>query len=59
MKNYDQIIAEYRLTVQKLELQNAKYLEALNLIAAPPRPDGTYNRCREACQKLAKEVIKS
>ncbi len=30
---------------------------ALHLIAAPKRPDGTYNRCREACEQLAKETL--
>ena len=32
--------------------------QALNLIAAPKRSDGTYNRCREACQTLAQEALK-
>jgi hypothetical protein len=31
---------------------------ARSLIAAGPRPDGTYNRSREACEQLAKEVLK-
>ena len=31
---------------------------ALELIAAPKRSDGTYNRCREACEQLAKETLK-
>lgn len=30
---------------------------ALELIAAPKRSDGTYNRCREACERLAKEAL--
>lgn len=30
---------------------------ALQLIAAPKRPDGTYNRCREACERVAKEAL--
>lgn len=33
------------------------YKKVLELIAAPKRPDGTYNRCREACEKLAREVL--
>lgn len=32
--------------------------QALNLIAAPKRSDGTYNRCREACQTLAQQALK-
>jgi hypothetical protein len=30
---------------------------ALELIACGKRPDGTYNRCREACEQLAKETL--
>lgn len=46
------------------ERQNAElvkernYLrETLKLIAAGRRPDGTFNRCREACEKLAKKAL--
>jgi len=31
--------------------------EVLELIAAPQRPDGTWNRDREACRKLAAEAL--
>lgn len=31
--------------------------EALELIAAPVRPDGTWNRDREACRQLAAEAL--
>lgn len=31
--------------------------EALELIAAPKRPDGTWNREREACRQLAAEAL--
>ncbi len=31
--------------------------EALELIAAPQRPDGTWNRDREACRQLAAEAL--
>lgn len=34
------------------------YESVLNLIAAPCRPDGTYNRCREAVGELALDVLK-
>lgn len=33
-------------------------LQVLELIAAAPRPDGTYNRDRKACEILAKDAIK-
>lgn len=29
----------------------------LETIAMPKRADGTYNRCREACELLAKETL--
>ena len=32
--------------------------QALELIAAPMRPDGTWNRDREACRQLAAEVLR-
>lgn len=35
----------------------AKYRAALELIAAPKRPDGTYNRDREACEQLARDAL--
>ena len=31
--------------------------EALELISAPQRPDGTWNRDREACRQLAAEAL--
>jgi hypothetical protein len=31
--------------------------EALELIAAPQRPDGSWNRDREACRQLAAEAL--
>jgi hypothetical protein len=31
--------------------------DALYQIAAPKRPDGTYNRSREACEQLARKVL--
>jgi hypothetical protein len=41
----------------KLVLENERFREALELIAAPKRPDGTYNRCREACKELARAAL--
>jgi chromosome segregation ATPase len=31
--------------------------KALELIAAPKRADGTYNRCREACEQIARAAL--
>lgn len=36
----------------------ALFVEALTLIAAPKRPDGTWNRDRAACQELAIKALK-
>lgn len=47
-KRFDELVV-------KLDLTRA----ALELIAAPKRPDGTYNRCREACELLAKEALEN
>lgn len=40
-----------------LELALEEALSALELIATPPRPDGTYNRSRQACELLAKQTL--
>ena len=37
----------------------ARLRQALELIACPKRPDGTYNRGREACELLAKDALKA
>jgi hypothetical protein len=36
---------------------SAQVVEALELIAAPMRPDGTWNRDREACRQIAAEAL--
>lgn len=41
-----------RPTLRALEMR-----AALELIAAPMRPDGTWNRDREACRELAAEAL--
>jgi Skp family chaperone for outer membrane proteins len=43
---------------KKAEAEVERLRSALKLIAAPKRPDGTYNRCREACEKLASKALK-
>lgn len=45
------------LRIQYLLEENARLREALELIAMPKRPDGTYNRSREACEQLAREAL--
>jgi hypothetical protein len=38
-------------------MQYAEYEPVLRLVACGPRPDGTYNYCREACQQLAQKAL--
>lgn len=45
--------------IAKLEIQLAEAESALALIAAPMRPDGTWNRDREACRVLAAETLEA
>lgn len=43
-----------------LALARAEELEdALRQIAAPKRPDGTYNLSREACEQIARETLQT
>jgi hypothetical protein len=42
---------------QKLEEALGLAEATLRLIATPARPDGTYNRCREACEIEARNVL--
>ena len=51
------VLTDDKLTIANLT-NKVNILEgALQLVAAPKRPDGTYNRCREACEILAREAI--
>lgn len=43
--------------VRRPSLSALAMREALELIAAPMRPDGTWNRDREACRELAAEAL--
>lgn len=51
-------IAGLILLLEHKDAQIAKLKKALDLIAMPKRADGTYNRCREAYEQLAKEALK-
>lgn len=44
--------------IKELMTELGTYIAVLRLIASPKRPDGTFNRDREACQKLAEETLK-
>lgn len=44
--------------LEQLQARRIADLEdALSKIAAPKRPDGTYNLGREACERIAKEAL--
>lgn len=47
------LIRAYERDQEKL----GRYQTALDLIACPARPDGTYNRDRRACELLAKQAL--
>ena len=42
----------------ELKVENERLKGTLELIAVSKRPDGTYNRCREACEQIAKVALK-
>jgi hypothetical protein len=46
-----------RSYTKRLEDRLAQAQSALELIASPKRPDGTWNRDREACRDLAAKTI--
>ena len=39
------------------EAERDRYRDALEKIAAGPRPDGTYNLSREACEQIARKAL--
>jgi hypothetical protein len=43
--------------IRRLTYRMSVLEDALELIAVGKRPDGTYNRCREACELVAKEAL--
>lgn len=43
--------------VMHLEEENERFRAALERIAAPRRPDRTYNLSREACEQLARVTL--
>lgn len=53
IERFEAVNREVNALVSKVD----SYELALRLISAPMRPDGTFNRSREACQKLAEEML--
>lgn len=61
LNNYKESTAYWQKKSFKAKAQKeleAQYREVLELIAAPMRPDGTWNRDREACRELAANALK-
>lgn len=52
----ERVTAMEDLLLEK-DVHNQRLRSVLELIAAGPRPDGTYNRSREACCDLAREAL--
>ena len=48
----------YRTTRNWNQQKTERLAEALRLIAAPMRPDGTWNRDREACRQIACDALR-
>lgn len=53
-EDFDELHAWLRTATDRV----ARLETALEKIAAPRRPDGTYNLDREACEKLAREALR-
>lgn len=53
LRDVAKLYANYESSTRQRDLA----VEALEKIAAPVRGDGTYNRCREACEILARETL--
>jgi hypothetical protein len=49
----------WRERAEDLQERLDRVSDVLELIAAPARPDGTYNRDRRACELLAKETLEN
>ena len=47
-----------QIAQRRAEARAERLAEALRLIAAPIRPDGTWNRDREACRQIARDALR-
>jgi len=48
---------DWEVTHKRLVAERDRLRAALELVAMPKRPDGTYNRGREACEQVATEAL--
>jgi hypothetical protein len=53
----DEEITQLRQELQRERLHKGIGILALERIATPKRPDGTYNLGREACEQVAREAL--
>lgn len=51
------VVDEDSARLSALRAECGRLRAALEKIAAPVRPDGTYNLSREACEQIAKEAL--
>lgn len=56
-ENDSEVLANAKTDLSRCLDALATAIEALELTATPKRPDGTYNRCREACEELARTAL--
>lgn len=59
VRHYRAMLTEQNKQVVLMNDKIARLSEALQFIACPKRPDGTYNRSREACEQLACDALKA
>lgn len=52
------VVDSQRDEIEQLHLRVAAIEAALHTVAMPKRPDGTYNNCREACEKIARNALR-
>jgi len=57
MSQAGRLVLKDKEYISKLESKLAAATDALTLIAAPRRADGTYNRDRASCEELAKQTL--
>lgn len=55
--NATTVLSDMERRLEDTSMQLYACREALELIAAPRRPDGTWNRDREACRQIAREAL--
>jgi hypothetical protein len=57
LQEADDLLSRLIRNLEKSTLDALKWEQALLLIATPMRPDGTWNRDREACRQLAQDAL--